>query len=387
MARSMILLVSGQPMANLLAALDPALEVTHADLIVSGDMEVSGRAGHLADTLETRGITVATHLVSDVFQPEATRSMVTGLVKQQPERFIINLTGGTKPMVLGAYRAALDWGVRDLLYLDHEQGLLRWLEGNRPPQPSCARLDTALILGAHGFRSAAGEMPTRTAIQLSHSLHEQLRGDTLRQWNQLFGKVERQCRQDRDWTPRDVRLDRIFGTGTEDVAASLDRPLREAAALGFCHWSGNSVRVDRAADHQLLQGGWFELVVHEALLAERASLGIDEVSLNLKVRSADGAANEFDCVARMGSRLIFFEVKTAQMKGTYGTARPKEIFYKLSALKDTAGLTGRACLVSIEPMAPAMARRFAGAGLGLVQGEEATPSRLRYALADWIRAG
>lgn len=392
MAHTMILLVSGQPMPNLLAALDPELGVDKVELIVSGEMEVAGHAGHLADVLEARGVSVNTHMVADAFQPEATRTTVTALVKENPDRFILNLTGGTKAMVLGAYRAALDWGVLDLLYLDHEQGLLRWLDGNRGPQVGRARLNTAEILRAHGYSAKAGAPPSRSALQLAHSLHQQLTGDVLQLWNLLFTSIESRCSKDRQWTAAAVELGPIFKRDTDRAVALLNRPLREAAAMGFCT-PGQSVQgadwvqVDRQADNQLLGGGWFELVVHAALQSLEASLGLDELSLNLKVHGPDGGANEFDCIARRGSRLLFFEAKTTKMSGPYGAGKPQDIFYKLNSLKGAGGLTGRACLVSVVPVQKGMIHRFAGAGLGLVQGDEAKPDRLRAALAAWIKAG
>lgn len=389
MARAMILLVSGQPMPNLVAALDPALESGLAHLIVSGEMEVTGVADNLARVLEARGLSVVTHLVSDAFQPEVTRSMVSSIIRGDPERFILNLTGGTKPMVLGAYRAALDHGVRDLLYLDHDQGLFRWLDSNRPPQKGLARLWAAEILQAHGYRRRASASPARAAAQLAESLHRQLEGAPLATWNRLFSAVEAVCGKERPWTPKDIWLGPIFRDRELEAVRLLDRPLREAAAMGFCAWgqteAGSAwVRVDRREDQQLLHGGWFEVVVHQALQGLARLHGLDEVLLNVVVDAPDGGSNEFDCVARQANRLLFFEVKTAAMTGTYGAPRPRDVLYKLDNLKVAGGITARACLVSRVAISGNVVGRFGGAGLGLLHGEETGPDRLAPALAAWL---
>jgi hypothetical protein len=392
MARAMILLVSGQPMPNLLAALEPALDIKLAHLIVSGEMEVAGVAERLAGVLEARHLSVVTHLVSDVFQPEVTRSMVASIIKGDPERFVLNLTGGTKPMVLGAYRAALEHGARDLLYLDPDQGLLRWLDGNRPPQKGLARLRIAEILRAHGYRPRSPVTPSRTAVQLAESLYRQLEGEALTAWNRLFGEVDRVCGRDRLWTPKNVWLSGVFRDREEEAIRLLDRPMREAEAMGFCAWGrsaqgGGWVRVDRQEDQKLLHGGWFELVVYRALQKLAPSRGLDELGLNMIVDAPDGGSNEFDCVARRANRLFFFEVKTAAMTGANGAGRPRDVLYKLGALKGAGGLTARACLVSRVAVSGGPARRFGGAGLGLVHGGETDPARLTEALAGWIASG
>ncbi|MCX7865128.1 MAG: DUF1887 family CARF protein, partial [Novosphingobium sp.] len=128
MPRRMLMIVSEQPMANLLAACEPKLDVGEVHLIVSGEMQASGVGDRLADVLEKRKLACRWHSVSEPFQPEPTRNCAARLLADRPESWIVNLTGGTKPMAIGAYRAALDGGVRDIIYLDHDQGLLRWMD-------------------------------------------------------------------------------------------------------------------------------------------------------------------------------------------------------------------------------------------------------------------
>lgn len=279
MARSMILLVSGQPMPNLLAALDPALDVSTVDLIVSGDMEVGGQAENLAKALESRRIHVTQHMVSDPFRPETTRTLVGGILKADPERFILNLTGGTKPMMLGAYRAALDHGVRDLLYLDHDSGKLHWLEGNRPPFAGRAELPASTIMQAHGYQpKSSAAAPGDDSLRFAQYLHRQLSGELLSQWNNLFHEVGKQCRSrsgQKDWTPEWVRP-------KVQTDNRLSEVLGNAVINKYCSWSNRGVCVDNVEAHTFLHGGWFEIVVWEALRKQQDALGIDELLLNQK---------------------------------------------------------------------------------------------------------
>lgn len=389
MGRAMIMLVSAQPMPNLLSALDPALEVTKAHLIVSGDMEVGGQADALAKALEQRGITVQKHMLSNAFDLEEARRLVMPLLEQEPERFIVNLTGGTKVMSLGAYKAALDANVRDILYTDHENSDLHWLGGNRQPQKGCAEASIKEILTAHGVTIQKQQpAPSAADLKLAALLHERLDGDLLGVWNSLFKEVEYICYKNRKWRvePVDVgvHLNKQNKPSSPEIIAALHSALCLAAEHGFCHFDGDQLMVDRRDQRNFLGGGWFEVVVWQALNDAKTQLNLAEVALNVSVKDKRDNGNEFDAIARTAdNRLILIEVKTATMSGPYGKAT--DHFYKLDSQKPKAGLTAAACLVSrVEVKGKEVQQRFTENKIGLIDGEKASPKTLALALADWV---
>ncbi len=383
----MILLVSGQPMANLLAALDPALDVGEVHLIVSGDMHAEGRGDWLAQVLEGRGIGCHWHSVSEVFQPDQTRSLVSTLLAASPERFIVNLTGGTKPMALGAYRAAIDSGVRDILYLEQEAGRMRWLEGNRPPVQATAALRITEVLTAHGFKSTPGTSPSDPALAFARHLGAHLEGGLLDAWNRLMFAVERACAKGTAWKPAPVGV--ALAQSPSPAAApynpqDLGALLTEACRRHYCAFAGDTLTIGRAEDHAFLAGGWFELLVWHTLqdISDRA--GLHEVVLNLEVRDGAGAANEIDIAAMHGRNLCVLECKTVRLAGRDTGEKAANILYKLEHLLRLGGLGTRLFLVSRQRLEGPIRKRFEAERIGLVDG--VGPERLPDALARALEA-
>lgn len=387
MDRSMILLVSTQPMPNLLSALDPTLNVTEAHLIVSSAMETGGQAAALTKVLTDSGISVQRHTLGDTLHPEETRRCVASLLANRPSRFIVNLTGGTKMMSLGAYKAALDAKVGDILYIDHEKSQLHWLDSNRPPQPCTARATIAQILAAHGLTIKKQEdAPSAPACTLASLLHAQLQPPVLGTWNVLFKHVE--DRYGKKWRPVPINVQEFLDNNssrlTDEWRATLHSALHTAAEQGFCHYSDDKLTVDRRDQKQFLGGGWFEIIVWQTLTDVKDTLNLAEVKLNVTIESGGGTDNEFDIIARTtDNRLILLEVKTATMGGAYG--KPVEHFYKLDSQKPKAGLTAEACLVSrVEVSAPEVRERFKRNRIGLIDGEKTAPGTFATALTDWF---
>lgn len=384
----MILLVSGQPMPNLLAALAPELEVEEAHLVVSGDMRTSGAGDRLAGVLEGRGLRVTWHDVADPFQPGPTRAVVTRLLAATPAQSIVNLTGGTKPMSLGAYRAATEAGVRDILYLDHETGLLRWLEGNRPPFPATARLRVAEVVAAHGCDVSRAASRPDDRLELARLLGSRLAPGLLEAWNRLMAAIERTSSKRWNWKPGATPVDAARSAST--LAAPFDMAALETLLDDLSHRhlltrAGNTVTVHRRIDHAFLAGGWWELLVFAALESVADRLGLHEVVRNLEVRDSAGAENEMDVAAMRGPGLLLFECKTVRLTGPDTREKAGSILYKLKYLTRLGGLGTRLFLVSRLPVEGGIRERFRTERIGLV--DDVGPDGLADALAQAIRGG
>ena len=385
MSRRMILLVSGQPMPNLLAALEPELGVSAAHLIVSGDMRASGQGDRLGDILIGRGLRVIWHDVSDPFSPEATRGLVARLLGEDPKDVIINVTGGTKPMALGAYRAAAEAGVRDILYMEHETGLLRWLEGNRPPFRAAARLTLAEVISAHGASSTPGRAPPEDRLSLARQLGDRLEGGLLEAWNRLMAEVDRQCGRGRRWQPSAVPLERAFSASPAAPpcpAEALAEVATTACAQGLAALAGGHLTISRREDHGFLAGGWFEALVWQSLAEARDMMGLHDIACNLVVTDAAGAQNEIDLAAMQGRHLLVFECKTARLTGRDIREKAGGVLYRLAHLARLGGLGTRLFLVSRLPLALEVRARFASGRVEVIDG--VCPAALPGALARAI---
>lgn len=369
MQRSMILLVSGQPMANLLTALDPALGINNVHLIVSGDMRASGHADRLVQVLEGRGLSCHWHDgVSDPFAPGQMRAIVQPILAGGADAFVVNLTGGTKPMALGAYQAAQDAGVQDIIYLDHDRGRIHFLDSdNRPPLAASAELSPEEVVCAHGF-TGKSTRPGHSSGQLALAqlLFERLQGGDLHAWNRLMDAARRECAHGQNWVPSPVAIVRA---GTSARAASpwnreaLDAVLTAACRRQYCGWDGQTLTIDHAADHQFLAGGWFELVAQAALEQLAPVLGLRDIRANFEVAAMAGSTgkpvrNEVDIIAMQGRHLLVFECKTLRATGTDREQKMQEIFYKLDHLQHLGGLGTRLFLLSCDEVDSSIRARY-----------------------------
>lgn len=370
MTRRMLLLVSGQPMANLLAALEPSLAVGGVDLVVTGEMQAGGVGDQLVAVLEGRGLACRWHSVSDPYDPEATRRPVAALLARDSEHTVVNLTGGTKPMALGAHRAAIEAGVRDILYLV-EDGRFRWLEGQRPPFPVGASLAVAEVVRAHGFGVVGAAKPSAERVATARALDPLLTGGTLHGWNRLLAAVEKASRRGKRWTPAPVPLAAAVSTSPAALPPdpeALRRALALADAAGLCRLPGDGLVVDTRASHAFLAGGWFEHLLFDELKTRASALGLGDIRANLEVEDAAGGRNEVDVAAMRGRSLLVFECKTVRLEGGDTVEKASNILYRLGHLRRLGGLGTRTFLVSREPVEGKVRRRFEGEGIGLVAG-------------------
>lgn len=360
----MILLVSDQPMANLQAALHPELGVGEVHLVVSGDMQANGRGDWLAEVLEARGLACRWHSVAEPWDPAPTRSLVSRLVADDPERWIVNLTGGTKPMSIGADRAAIEAGVRDLLYLEADSGRLRWLWGNRPPLTDIVRIKVSETLRAHGYRADIGRPAPDDWAALAEAMDQALVGKTQQAWNRLFFEAGKRLKAQQGWNTEPVAVAPQVA-GIPAIAELLER----AQSLKLCAWSGTSLTILTAEAHQFLAGGWLELLAYRALAARREALGLQDLALNLRAREAGGASNEVDVAAMRGRRLLLLECKTGRVDGGEEGQKASDIVYKLEHLGRLGGSRTALFLVSRELPDGKIVKRFEAAGVALVKAE------------------
>ena len=353
-----ICLVSRQTLPNLLPFLLPD-RPEEAILLVTPEM----RAG--AATLEgllrercvkatRREVTAASH--------EAVREAVLNILAERDDaRIVLNLTGGTKLMALGALDA-LGVGDYAALYVDTEaQSLVRF----RPEYavtPLPAVLDVKTCLRAHGLRIKADSAAPTPAPRRDLTSALVARAGRL---GRALGALNGLARQ------------------AAEVSACLtvhvdDRLLREPRFLeavtlfndaGLLRLTGASLSFASEADRAYVNGGWLEEHVFSALYPLRAGGTLTDLRRNVEVTTDDGVDNELDLALTASNRLYVIECKTK--RADVDTARMDDAIYRLETLRQgMGGALGRAVLVSYRPLREADRRRCHKADIALIESHD-----------------
>lgn len=211
--------------------------------------------------------------------------------------WIINVTGGTKPMSFGAYMLASESDA-EALYVDTDAGKLLWFRPTMREAPIDVKFKVAEVLALHGLEVRETTPPT---------CRERAAAPVLRAHRPFVSALNkalenaRQAAEDRD--PANVALEGLR-VPRDDAAVVA---LRRCGVLLSHQLDGNSAyRVDvDESQRELLKGRWLEVLV--ALAFEEA--GADEVACGV---CTAGATFETDVVATFGPRLVAAECKTGR---------------------------------------------------------------------------
>lgn len=167
---TLIQLVSEQTMQNLLPLL--AIKPAHVIHVRSRDASYAAAARHIEEAAREAGSNTRFEehpLPSECPDVEETRLAVSGLLSRFPDA-IVNVTGGTKLMGLGAYLGAVEFPV-PILYCDTDRQSFISL-GKRPTPALPSFKDTArslslrVVMAAHGKAPNAWRFDVATPRQL-----------------------------------------------------------------------------------------------------------------------------------------------------------------------------------------------------------------------------
>lgn len=281
-------LVSEQVLQNLLPVI--ALRPAQIVQVLSADPRIA----HAAERLRHAVAALRNQAAFADYEPEffaveigeampsvdATRRKVGEALSLWPG-CTVNLTGGTKLMSIGAWEAA-KYERRPVLYCDTSQSRFVF-EGPQAPPPIAPFADATAHLDVETLLASAGLDRTRIRFEeATPALHAFAAavGCVPESWQRwAAAELARFFPEGRLAPKGRIRgeLEQPLG----DPPAELGPALRAAQAAGLLHenlgswflspapggFAGNSNALQRAAeDHlRLLQGGWFELFVEEAL--------------------------------------------------------------------------------------------------------------------------
>lgn len=339
----LIQLISEQTVPNLL----PILRLQPASVTHLVTPFTAARSRHLADAARAVGVNPRVEVVnlSDMPGIPETCAVVNDAIshaREQGSAPVLNFTGGTKLMSIGAYAAAMQTKIPSL-YVDTqddcfvnggsstEMADLLENDWSFTPLRSQIRVDTLAI--ANGVERVTGGKPWKDALSLARHLSENMEDQTAT--HEAFHG------------PKGV-----FPHGREprkpvDWLKVLDQPIRlpdavaeAAAALGLVRKSGSDCFLPDASRKELgalntqskvanfypryfaavapfqatttfLTGGWWEVIVAEAMAA--AGLFRD-IRWSCQVGQRNGPDLEEDILAVDGVRLCYVSCKRGGAK-------------------------------------------------------------------------
>jgi len=360
----MVVLVSEQRMQNLIPCFQKDSTITDVYLVRSSDADnPDSRLGKAwSDTkavLEERKLEVVDADVAvDAYDPASTEKVVKCLLDElahHERTAVVNFTGGTKCMAVGAYLAARQAGVATL-YVDtaRRQLLLRAHDDQPRAVPfELEGLSIDTYFRAYGLNPRVNDdqiLERYEKIMTVIRCYWPGSAVTLDRWGKHFDQKSSSRRKRRlsgavkvSWRPSD------------EVECKLWAVLEEAKL--FCQ-KGEEFFASTEA-RQFLTGRWLECLTYQLL---RESNCFDEVAFDLHLTEKNtalaagpgeaspasttaptgGAANQLDVVTIEQGNLAVFECKSGNLRG-------QDTLNKLQALWTRLGTFARLFLVTSCP--------------------------------------
>jgi hypothetical protein len=377
-AHTHVCLVSAQATPNLLPLMDPALAPRRVVMLVSEDMRQ--RAQWLMDVVRPRGIAVETLPVTDAWDMHGICDLLVDWLDKQADGgrgVVLNVTGGTKPMAMAAQQAFAMAGL-PVFYVHHERDELQWLTPRLPATRLNGPMRLESFLHAHGWSVLQRPVHRRLTATLRGLTKELVMQAGV--YEQGLGRLNwyaHQCEANQSLSVEVDERDLAF--------AGFANLLDKFATAGALQLDGATLRFPDEEARFFCNGGWLEDYVAEVVQDLRAAAGIQDVAVNLKVRTldnrlrGDAGSNELDVVFLARHRLHIVECKTRSFRERHSAA---EAVYKLDSLTALGGLNTRGMLVSYRRLMDGDRQRAADLRIRTIVG--GAIANLRNELLRWI---
>jgi len=333
MAKTMISLLSEQRMQHVIPLLHRKLDLEQVLWIGSGPF---GKVEERFALIAREVVSAFDGRVRGRVHPQGVDPMdalqVARVVAQAVEhcggarQVLVNVTGGTKPMAIGAYQAAREAGA-DAVYVDSEQErLIHYLGDRMEIQPfDLHPLSVVRYLRIHGKELDEERSAQRALREEEVAMARALREGGSRWLDGMFA-LQALVEEGAVGPQGDLRLklERVrFPEGM------LDR----AVSLGLLHRAEGRWLLS-GAWREFFRGGWLEAYVCEALRATGAFMDV------VARRHLRGAASELDVAFVLNAKFGVVECKRGRPRG-------RQDMDRLYTLREyLGGSFGRAFLVS-----------------------------------------
>jgi len=335
----MVCLISGQHVPNLLSIRSETPVPDRLVLIVTPLMKARDKHNQLLNALAAGGLDYGPrHDIKDLAKEDSISETYDLLKKIHKEHLnnelVVNLTGGTKPMCIGAYEFSKEKHLRTLYVPEGNQHEAKDLIGDSSVDLK-HRLSTAEFLEGYGFgvqnpgdlkisKERAEDLFELAALLTANSEDHGLRG--------MLGKIqnlmEEKKKNDRKGWNRDGLI------LTEESNVFLDNEsLRSKIASELGLKTKDSVLLGSLDKHRVefLAGKWLEVFVWGMLNPFVEDERIWDLNQGVRVGKAlPGEDNDLDVTFMMNQSLCTVECKTG---GQEHDPAGKDVLYKIEAIK------------------------------------------------------
>jgi len=339
MTKIMVCLISGQHVPNLLSIKSESPVPDRLILIVTPLMKARDKHNQLLNALAAGGLDYGTrHDIKDLAKEDSiseTYDLMKKIYKDHlRDELVVNLTGGTKPMSIGAYEFSKEKHMRTLYVPEGNQlqaiDLLRGSTVNLEH-----RLSTAEFLEGYGFNVLnPGDLKrsSERAKDLSYLAALLTANNEDRGLRRMLGKIQELMAEKREndrkgWTREGLILN-------EDSNVYLDNEvIRSKIAEKFGLETMDSILLGRLEKHnvEFLAGKWLEVFVWGILNPLIEEGRIWDLNQGVRVGKAlPGEDNDLDVTFMMNQSLCTVECKTG---GQVHDPAGKDVLYKIEAIK------------------------------------------------------
>ncbi len=325
MSKVIISLVSEQRMQNIIPVFQKGMDVGKVWLVRSTDADEpnSRFARALQNTKDALSKKVAVYVENlsvGAYGIAETKQVVETLIQMEPrDSIVVNFTGGTKCMSIGAYLAARDAQVA-ALYVDTANEKLVWFYPDGQVREEgfdlAGRLTVDVYLSANGQQEDKERTQKNALPQSAYDVARQL----LSHWPSCRGTLE------------------AFGSAISRRTGYVDGKVVNAQVVDILDRHKFVQRTqggwqDTQLGRSFLNGKWLEAMVH--VLLEGSGL-FDDVRSNLYLQ---GVENELDVLATRRGQLAIIECKSGDLGG-------QKTLNRLLAIRTRCGTFARAFFVT-----------------------------------------
>ena len=300
-------------------------------------MEKEGKTDAIMNTLKLCGLDYSIKSEKILVDQDCLEDCESKFNNEIAEKYIndkmtVNLTGGTKIMVLGAYKV-LSKLAEQMIYTPipkNEFVVVYPREGTcKSPASLSLRFSVEAYVTAYGVK-------VKNSNKLEQLKSNAKRNEKLCQWmvhnynaiEYLLGELYGQLKGRRDDKNYGLELDYMPKNGKE-------RELKSMLKLA----EGNIIRKTLTKNEiRFLTGDWLS----DYCFNEISRLSVDDCITGIELLSSQGADNEFDVMFTKDNALYIVECKSLKQKHD----KDADILYKISALQDDFGLRVDGFLVS-----------------------------------------
>lgn len=367
-------LVSAQAAVNLLPV--EHYRPKHVILFVSREMKENADALQGAMLKSVPGLKISIAQLNDARDLAVVRDAVWAqleeLCAQEPD-IAVNVTGGTKIMMLGALLAASAAGV-PAYYLNESDNSISLIdvdssEGGRRIRKVRLQTKVETFLKAYGFTvQGSSHMPSVSMSEkaLIESLIKTASyRDAMSTLNRLSADKE---------TQKTLKVS-LKGRIAPAQQAAFDALCDLFMETGHLSVRGDLMTFPSEEDRFFVAGGWLERHVFNTL---------NEMKMKPEgnITAVGDAKNEIDVAFVHEGSLCIVECKTGNLSET---AEANQVIYKLESLRKMGGLKAKLILVSYKPLGAAAKARATGGKTQICVIEGNQLNRLKEHLTQCLR--